>query len=470
MFTAKSVMQKKSCNNCHQYFTIEPEDFAFYERIKVPPPTWCPECRLIRRMIWRNVKTLYKDQCNLCGKSIISMYAPEKPPARPDDAGRSGGYTVYCRKCWYGDGWDAQSYGMAYDPSRPFLDQYRELFQKVPRIALFQFRNTVDSDYANFTIGGKNLYLTFSAVEDEYCYYCYYIDNSRECFDCYNVMKSEACYECVDCSRCYRVLLSFKAHDSMDSAYLFDCVNCQNCFMSSNLRNKQYVFRNQQMTKEQYQKAMLGVRLGTPELQKEFQGMTRDAIHRFASFIKTTDCTGDNIENAKHSTSCFDLHGGENIKYGIRGGWGAKDSYDVIGFASELLYEGVASGFGSYNCKFFTYLDATRDATYVDWCHNSNNLFGCVGLRKKEYCILNKQYFPEEYKKLVGPILQRMQETGAYGEFFPISFSPFAYNETMAQEHFPLTKDEALAKGFAWRDPDPYLHKPTIISNKLLDV
>ena len=33
--------ETKNCQNCKKDFTIESEDFAFYEKIKVPPPTWC---------------------------------------------------------------------------------------------------------------------------------------------------------------------------------------------------------------------------------------------------------------------------------------------------------------------------------------------------------------------------------------------------------------------------------------------
>ncbi len=31
----------KVCQSCKAQFTVEPDDFAFYETIKVPPPTWC---------------------------------------------------------------------------------------------------------------------------------------------------------------------------------------------------------------------------------------------------------------------------------------------------------------------------------------------------------------------------------------------------------------------------------------------
>ena len=68
-------MEKRTCQNCKKDFTIKSEDFSFYEKIKVPAPTWCPECRMIRRMNFRNERSLYKQNCALCKKSTISMYA-----------------------------------------------------------------------------------------------------------------------------------------------------------------------------------------------------------------------------------------------------------------------------------------------------------------------------------------------------------------------------------------------------------
>jgi DNA-directed RNA polymerase subunit RPC12/RpoP len=70
--------ETKICQNCKNDFIIEPDDFLFYEKIKVPPPTFCPECRMVRRMIWRNCRSLFKRECGSCGKSIISMYHKDK--------------------------------------------------------------------------------------------------------------------------------------------------------------------------------------------------------------------------------------------------------------------------------------------------------------------------------------------------------------------------------------------------------
>ena len=67
-FVSSEKVENRICQNCKKDFTIEPEDFNFYEKIKVPPPTWCPECRMIRRMNYRNERSLYKQDCALCKK------------------------------------------------------------------------------------------------------------------------------------------------------------------------------------------------------------------------------------------------------------------------------------------------------------------------------------------------------------------------------------------------------------------
>ena len=86
-------METKTCQNCKKDFTIEAEDFSFYEKIKVPPPTFCPECRLQRRLAWRNERSLYKRKCDAPGheETIITMYPPELA------------IKVYDQKYWWGD-------------------------------------------------------------------------------------------------------------------------------------------------------------------------------------------------------------------------------------------------------------------------------------------------------------------------------------------------------------------------------
>ena len=53
-----------------------------------------------------------------------------------------------------------------------------------------------------------------------------------------------------------------------------------------------------------------------------------------------------------------------------------------------------------------------------------------------------------------------MKKLGEYGEFFPPSLSPFAYNETQAQELFPMKKEEVIARGWQWKEKEQAEYKP----------
>jgi CxxC-x17-CxxC domain-containing protein len=48
--------------------------------------------------------------------------------------------------------------------------------------------------------------------------------------------------------------------------------------------------------------------------------------------------------------------------------------------------------------------------------------------------------------------LEVNRETGSWGEFFPPSLSPFAYNETTAHEYIPLSKEEAIRQCYQWKE------------------
>ena len=148
---------EKSCRNCKNTFPIYLEDLEFYERFKVPEPTWCPECRMIRRMTFRNERALYKRPCDLCHAERIFMYPADVP------------FPVYCYECWWGDGWDAKAHGRDYDFTRSFFKQFLELRDAVPRCGVVKQGNMVDSEYTNCVTDQRGCYLVFGSTRSEYC-------------------------------------------------------------------------------------------------------------------------------------------------------------------------------------------------------------------------------------------------------------------------------------------------------------
>ncbi|OGI71670.1 hypothetical protein A3B84_00255 [Candidatus Nomurabacteria bacterium RIFCSPHIGHO2_02_FULL_35_13] len=464
--------ETKICQNCKKDFTIDFEDFKFYEKIKVPPPTFCPECRLTRRLVWRNEKILYRRICNLCNKNIISMYHASVP------------FPVYCRECWLGDQWDPTSYGREYDMSRPFFEQYKEFSNTVPRLMLWQ-RNAINSDYSNHVGEAKNVYLSTSVVmESENIFYSKCIDHSKDIIDCLNVINgSESLYETVEAQGNYNSQYLLLCRNCMDSYYSIDCINCNDCILSYNLRNKKFCIRNKQYSKEEYFKELekfnLKSRVSRNILLEEFKQMRKKAIYRFGNINKATNSTGNNLLNVKNCKNCFEVYNMENCSYCFRA-FGSKDCMDMdFAGTSELLYDYMAGAMNDYNVRFsYSAMDSVRDADYTESCRFCTNIFGCISLRNAENAIFNKIYSKEEFIKLKSEIIKQMStmpfidKAGRkyeYGEFFPIEVCTWAYNETAAQEFFPITKEEARKNGYPWREPDAKNFDITIPAGKIPD-
>lgn len=363
---------------------------------------------------------------------------------------------------------------------KPFFPQFLVLQRQVPRASLFQTR-AVDCDYASFIADSKNVYLSTSILKSENVFYSHIVARSRDVVDAVAMGDGELLYENIEGAKNARSAYLVRSRECLNSAYLFDCVNCQQCSMSTNLRNKKFVMRNRQYTESAYNEELRKMNMGSftvaKQLREEFMTMIARSLHKFGQIVKSVDCFGDNIMNAKSAHHCFDIHGGENLKYVTRA-VNAKESYDVTGNAAELVYEGVATIFDTYDAKFSTFVEAVQRSRYSDTCQNGTDLFGCIGIRKKSYCVLNKQYTKAEYDALVPKIVEHMNampyiDAGGrvyrYGEFFPIELSPFAYNETLANDHFPLTRDAAIGAGYRWRDEEKKNYVSTIAADRLPD-
>jgi len=460
--------QNVICQKCDGNFTIEPDDFSFYEKIKVPPPTFCPGCRFMRRFFWRNEGTFYRQQCDLCNKNIITIFSS------------SSDFPIYCHECWWGDKWDGLDYGREYDFSKSFFEQFKELMKIVPVVNLWEFGNT-KSEYTNYTGYSKNIYLS-NAVYCENIFYSKSIEKSKDCSDSYIVVSSELCYENFDTTKCFNSIFLNNCRDCVNSFFLVDCVNCQNCFMCSNLRNKNFCIRNKQYKKEEYQKMIEGYNLSSysnfQNFQVEFKKLIKTSIHKFANIIKSLDVDGDYIKNSKNVHHSF-IAEGENLKYCWRATDKIRDSYDVSGGVNnELLYEASLAANGSYLVNFFSHSKINKYSNFLHFCADSSYLFGCIGLRNKNYCILNKQYTKEQYEELIPKIIKHMNDMPytdskgrvyKYGEFFPSELSPFAYNETIAQEYFPLTKEQAIEQGYKWKDKEERNYTIDIKNNDIPD-
>ncbi len=464
----------KECQCCKASFTIDVSDFEFYERIDVPEPTFCPECRLKRRFIFRNERHLYKRKCDFSGEEVFSCFLPEAP------------VKMYDSEIWWSDKWDATEFGRDYDFNRPFFQQFAELLKKTP-LPSRTYINLVNSDYCMNAGELRDCYLVFNSGNSESCSYGVEVDLSKDSVDNYGLTKCELCHQGFMLINCYQVLFSSHCENCQEIIFCKNCVGCSNCFGCSNLRHKKYHIFNRPYSKEEYKEKTKELDIGSFKKTEELKEKTRKHHLKYpVKFIKgrkNNGVTGDYIYNCKNVKDSYSMKNAENVRFGylIRFKPSAKDCYDQCGIGknTELSYENMIVGRNASKIKFcYNSYENIRELEYCLQCISSSNLFGCVSMRKKQYCILNKQYTKEEYKKLIPKIKQHMNDMPyvdkkgrvyKYGEYFPPEFSPLAYNETPNQEHFPLTKKEAIEQGYRWYDKPKSEHKPTIKARDLPD-
>ncbi len=247
-------------------------------------------------------------------------------------------------------------------------------------------------------------------------------------------------------------------------AFCYDLKGCNDCLFSYNLRHKKYHIFNQKYSKEGYEQKLAELQFGSfKALQAEikmWKDMMKQAIHRDMYNLNSENCTGNNIKNSKNCHNVYNVVNCEDSKF-LYDVLDAKDCYDMNYslYKPEVAYE-IISTLSMKFSAFSLTSHYCNNVFYCDNCNNSSNLFGCTGLNQKKYCILNKQYTKEEYEKMIPRIKKHMRKTGEWGEFFPAKLSPYGYNESIASEYYPLTKEEALAAGYPWRDKEEAKRQP----------
>ena len=449
-------MQVK-CNKCPIEFEITKDDIVFLNELsptfdwikyQITPPTLCPNCRKQRRLSFRNERNIYKRKCDLSWEDIISMYSQKY------------NCPVYKNEYWHWDKWDALDYWINFDFNKSFFEQFSSLLSTVPKIAL-SAQDMENSDYANQAWHLKNCYLTFSGNMSEDCYYSRWIDNSKNCVDTLKIYNCENCFECINCVKCYSLFYSRNSNNSSHSYFLESCSSCDYCFWCKNLRNKQYCIFNKQYSKDEYieniKQYQLWDYVNLKKMLNKVESFYLELPFKFANILNSENIIWDSVHNCKNWLNIFDSTDVEDCKNVMEiYQWKNNNLMDVDFFGVNLSYSYESNTVWDSSRNICFSADSWNGVSDIYYCYwtiiNCSNLFWCVWLSLKKYCILNKQYTKQEYEILASKIIKHMKSTWEWWEFFPIKLSPFAYNETMAQEYYPLTKEEILDNWWKWKD------------------
>lgn len=435
-------MTKEKCKTCNKEFVIRDEDLVFYEQMKTASPFHCPECRMARRLMFRNERILYKRPCDLCQENMITLYSPDAP------------YKVYCSKCWWSDNWDPKSYAKDYDFSKTFMEQYKELQAEVPRLGLAAFKN-IRSDYTNGSAENKDCYLVFASDYNEDCMYGRLLQRDKQCVDCAFLHESELCYECIDCRKCFKCMFSEQCQDSTDLLFCYNLRNSNNCIFCTNGRNISNSILNIKYSKEEYDKKKSEILENYESIEKakkEFEELKKKTILKFATQTKCHNVTGDYIHNCYDGVELYDTYDAKNCSYmkdteSPTDSWDCNNYYYKPQFGYNIM--GALEGSKLKNSAFVFY---SNEVEYCDMCYNLSNGIGCISIRKGNYMIFNKEYSQEEYLELKEKIEEQFKKENIFGQFFPPEVAPFAYNESLIHDFFPLSKEEAEKRGYRWQE------------------
>lgn len=412
------------CSCCGKDFNLADQEISLLGDAGLPLPDWCLNCRLQLRLTFCNHHSFHPGRCSISGLHLETIYHP------------NSGITIVEPGLWRADEQAPWSRGRQYDFSRRFFEQFRELSLAVPRPASIALGESLIRSNRVFECSG--LIEGYDLVNCTISTHCDRSSRLVWCIDCLGSNSLEQCIDCIDSSKLSGCTGSIRCSNLRDSDLCVDCHDSEFLLLCWNLSGKKYCILNRECTREEFfrKKVELGMMRRTdrqvcdevlediifdntpPERRRRLPPRSAEdlqEIERLFSFQADGSAAHSNIESIQAS--------GAKIRY----------SHNI------------------FNCT---------DVAYSELCFDSSNLFGCSGLRGAQYAIFNRSCTRHEYEQELKKITGLMRESGELGRFFPAGHSPFAYNESAAQQYFPLKRQEAEEFGFNWRPQSPQGSQP----------
>ena len=436
------IVERKICKRTGKEFAIFQSDLdmldklspvIWWKKFSLSTPTISPECRFQRMMMFRNERKLYKRKCSKTWKNIIALYPEEYE------------WQIYSPELRRSDNRDSLEFWKEYIKWK-FYEDLKGQFKKVPYLNLFAFHNE-NSDYTNWSEWNKNCYMIFASDHNEDSYYWYSIFECKNVVDAYWCKKCENSYQIIDWINSMKIFYSQKIEDSFGIYFSYDMKNCKNCFLCTGQKDKEYCFKNKPVSKEQREREILPMiqqifKTGQIEMYiSELNKITTWVIVKNMNLINTTNWIWDLVNDSKNVLNSFEAHNTEDIRWVINANW-CKDVmwWYVIVDWSQKVFESIGCSKNYWTIAVRNSRENNKNCLYSNFIMYWTNLIGAISCRHKENIILNKQYSKEEREKIAQEIISELQEKWKRWEFFDPEFSPFPYNDTVANEYFPLQK------------------------------
>ncbi len=334
---------------------------------------------------------------------------------------------------------------------KDFFTSYAKLWKNTPKETLINLAGTENCDFSDVAHNSKNWYLSYNITTwcENICYSFSVKENSKNIYNTVlSLDSSENVYFCSWVIKSYKVFYSKYIMNSSDIRFSSNLVNCKHCISCSNLDNKSYCIANKQYSKEEYIKQKSKIlnnkhNFKTPYSVKWENYWSTNVNWSFN--LMSEDTNWHRTYQVKNANNVLLVWGNEWITNGYDIFiWWAGWCYNIYwlqgwGFLDQI-YNSIELWFSS-NIYYSYFLD------------NCSYCLGCIWLKNKSYCILNKQYTKEERYDKVDEIFTQMEKDWQLWKFFPGSMNPFYFNDTAAYLiDDTFTKEEVEAEWYLRRD------------------
>ncbi|MCC6953101.1 MAG: hypothetical protein IT290_03190 [Deltaproteobacteria bacterium] len=442
-------MEQLVCKVTGVPFALSETEREAYARFGLPTPELVSAERLRRKLAFHNERRFFWRTSSLSKKRIYAPYPASAP------------FPVYATDEWSSDAWDPMSFAIEYNSRQPFFEQLYEFFCKVPRPAMFGTRLSGVTAAQNCGDAEKSF-----CVADSFriarCFYSVGLIRCDDCADCLSLDDCVSCYECVDCRSCRNGKFLRHCENVADSAFLFQCYDCADCLFCANLTGSRYCIFNEQLSKERYEERIrewdFSIRPKLDSAKDTFVDFLKrhPVPHYIGSLESAVSERGNYLRHCSNVFDCFECSESSQMCDAIRvvGGDEILDAYACIG-PIERSAQVVACGQRASNLKNCVSCQTdVENMMYCLYCSESSDLFGCIGLKGKQYCIFNKQYSAEVYREALAKIEDTLRRKRAWGKFFPGVMSDFAYNQSTAAESMALNEYQCEMLSYRWEKGD----------------
>lgn len=300
-----------------------------------------------------------------------------------------------------------------------FAKEFRKLYKESPCCGAYT-RASENCPYGDIVVVSKDCYMCFNCGQCRNAYYC---ENSKALTDCYDCAYSEGCeicYQCVDLDSCYNCDYSQDCSNCDSVQYSYDLRRCKDCFGCVTIRDKQYYIFNEKYSRKEYEKKLEELKkMSHGEIDAKVEKLKFTMPRMYSHQQDTENCTGDYIYHSKNCHMCFDARHSEDSAFIVMANLdtGTKDSYDCgpMPTGMDLCY-GISYAHYLFNCRHLYFCGNLKDSRYCNNCFESEHLFGCSYLTKKQkkFFILNEEVDEQTYRKKTAEIEKDLIERGIY--------------------------------------------------------